>query len=267
MTSTNFTGSVPENYDKGLGPYVFEPFAKDLARRVAGFDANEVLELAAGTGIVTRQLRDALPASARLVATDLNAPMLEIAQTKFAIKEAVKFQPADAMDLPFEDESFDLIVSQFGVMFFPDKPASFREARRVLRPGGTYLFNAWSSMSDNSFSEITYAAGEHFFPDDPPQFYKVPFSYPDIDTAYADLAAGGFEDISHETIDFEKEVDNWGLFARGLVLGNPFGEEIENRPGVEASEVIDAIIVALIDAFGENPGLMPLKATVFNATK
>ena len=193
--------------------------------------------------------------------------MLEIAQKKFRNGEAVEFRQADAMELPFDDESFDLIVSQFGVMFFPDKPTSFREARRVLLPGGTYLFSAWGSMSDNSFSEITYAAGERFFPDDPPQFYKVPFSYPDIDTAYADLAAGGFADISHETVNFKKEVHDWGLFAQGLVLGNPFSEEINNRPGVEADEVIDSIIAALIEAFGENPGRMPLRATVFSATK
>ena len=134
--ATNFTGRIPQFYDHGLGPVFFTDFADDIARRAATLAPTRVLELAAGTGIVTRRLRDFLPREAHLIATDLNPPMLEVARQKFRPDEAVEFQPADATALPFPDASFDAVVCQFGVMFFPDKDKGHREARRVLVSGG-----------------------------------------------------------------------------------------------------------------------------------
>jgi SAM-dependent methyltransferase len=264
-TSVRFVGSVPENYDQGLGPHIFEDYAADLARRAALVEAEHVLELAAGTGIASRKLRDALPPEARLMVTDLNPPMLEVARGKFTADEVADFRPADAMAMPFENAAFDLIVCQFGVMFFPDKRKAFREANRVLHPDGTYLFNAWDQMSANPFSEVAYDVGARFFPDDPPGFYRVPFSYPDPAVVTTDLAAAGFRDIGHERVPLAKEVNDWTLFARGIVFGNPLIGEINDRPGVEADEVMAAIVHALRERFGQEPASMPLQATVYSA--
>jgi ubiquinone/menaquinone biosynthesis C-methylase UbiE len=134
--AANFVGSIPEHYDRALGPVIFADFAHEMARQAAASAPQRVLETCAGTGIVTRRLRDRLPADTKLTVTDLNPPMLEVARAKFTAGEAVEFQPADATALPFPDQSFDAVVCQFGVMFFPDKAKSYREAFRVLKPGG-----------------------------------------------------------------------------------------------------------------------------------
>ena len=172
----SFVGNIPEHYDRGLGPIIFVDYATDIARREAACNPGRVLEIAAGTGIVTRQLRDQLPAQVRLTATDLNPPMLEVARAKFRPDEDVDFRPADAAALPFPDHSFDAVVCQFGVMFFPEKDKSYREIHRVLATGGRYLFNVWDSHRYNDFGRIVHEVVGSFFPGDPPQFYKVPFS-------------------------------------------------------------------------------------------
>jgi len=158
-----FIGSIPQHYDQGLGPLIFVDYAEDISQRVAACNPAKVLETAAGTGIVTRRLRDRLPAAAHLIATDLNAPMLEIARAKFRSGEQIEFKPADATALPFGDSSFDAIVCQFGLMFFPDKDKSFREAYRVLAPGGRYFFNVWDSHRYNPFGRIAHEVPGRFF--------------------------------------------------------------------------------------------------------
>lgn len=265
--ATAFIGNIPKNYDEGLGPHIFIDYAADIAARAAALEAGDVLELAAGTGIVSRQLRDALPAATRLVVTDLNSPMLEIARTKFSDGEAVEFQQADAMALPFDDASFDAIISQFGVMFFPDKVEAFKESRRVLRPGGHMLFNVWGEMAGNPFSQVGHETAAEIFPDDPPVFYRYPFSYADPAVVSADLVAAGFVDIGHEMVSLDKEVADWALFARGLVLGNPLVDEIRQRGTVTEAAVIERFTLALRARFGTEPARMPLEAIVFSARK
>ena len=161
--AAGFIGSIPQHYDRSLGPLIFVDYAADISHRVAACNPARVLETAAGTGIVTRWLRDVLPAGVRLTATDLNPPMLEIARTKFRSGEQVEFQPADATALPFADSSFDAVVCQFGVMFFPDKDKSYREVYRVLAPGGHYLFNIWDSHRHNPFGKSRTKSWEAFF--------------------------------------------------------------------------------------------------------
>jgi len=173
----SFAGEIPVHYDRGLGPVLFHDFGDQMAVRAAAQAPSDVLELAGGTGIVSRRLRDRLPAAARLTVTDLAAPMLDVARSKFAAEEAVTFQTADACALPFADGAFDLAVCQFGVMFFPDKAKGFAEAFRVLRPGGRYLFSAWDAQPHNPMSIVTQRAVDRLLPDDPPRFYDVPFSY------------------------------------------------------------------------------------------
>jgi ubiquinone/menaquinone biosynthesis C-methylase UbiE len=173
----------------------FVDFADDIARRAAASAPMRLLELAAGTGIVTRHLRDLLPQEARLTATDLNPPMLEVARGKFWADEAVEFEPADATALPFVDASFDAIICQFGVMFFPNKDKGYREAHRVLVSGGQYLFSVWDSHRHNPIGRLITEIVTEFFPHDPPQFYQVPFGYHRIDPIKDSLEAAGFTDL------------------------------------------------------------------------
>jgi SAM-dependent methyltransferase len=263
----SFIGSIPEHYDCGLGPVVFIDFAADIARRVSACSPARVLEIAAGTGILTRQLRDLLPAGASLVATDLNPPMLEVARQKFRTDEPVDLRPADATTLPFPDESFDAVVCQFGVMFFPDKDKSYREVHRVLTPGGRYLFNVWDAHRYNQFGRIAHEVPGSFFPAEPPQFYKVPFSYHQIDPIKESLIHAGFVDISIAILTLEKEIPDATLFARGLIYGNPIIDQIRTRGGVNPDRIVDAVAQRLCLEFGTDPGRMTLQAIIFSAGK
>ena len=265
--AAQFVGSIPENYDCGLGPHVFEDYAADLARRVASNNPSRILELAAGTGIVTRILRDMLPASTHLLATDLNSPMLEVARKKFKAGEKVAFQPADAMALPFEDAAFDAIACQFGVMFFPDKDKSYREAYRVLARGGCYLFSVWDAFEYNLFARIAHETIGRFLPPDVPGFYRVPFGYHQIDPIKASLLAVGFDELSASVVRFQKTIPRAVDFANGLVFGNPVVEEIRGRGTGDPDQVVFAVTAALQQAFGPDPGQMSLQAIVFRARK
>jgi len=262
-TEAYFGGSIPENYDQGLGPHIFIDYAIELAERVTAEDPEVVLELAAGTGIVTRELRNALPVDCRLAATDLSPLMLEVAAAKFAPGEEITFEEVDAMALPYEDECFDVVACQFGVMFFPDKVESFKEARRVLREGGVYHFNVWDAFEGNPFARVVQETVERFFPDDPPQFYRLPFSYPDPEVIEADLLAAGFEDIAFEAVSLQKDID-YPLFLLGLIHGNPISTEIEERGG-DINEITEALEEALKAEFGD-PGKMPLRAIFVRAS-
>jgi SAM-dependent methyltransferase len=265
--TASFIGNIPEYYDNGLGPVIFVDYAVDIARRAAACNPKRVLETAAGTGIVTRQLRDFLPFGVHVTATDLNAPMLEVAQTKFRSGEEVDFQPADAAALPFSDGTFDAVVCQFGVMFFPQKDASYREVCRVLTPGGHYLFSVWDSHRHNPFGRIAHEIAGSFFPTDPPQFYNVPFSYYQIDPIKESLINAGFTDINIAVVRLEKQIPDATRFARGLVHGNPLIDQIKVRGGVDPDRIVDAIAEALNQEFGSNQGRMPLQAVVFSATR
>jgi SAM-dependent methyltransferase len=261
--SSGFVGNIPDHYDSGLGPNIFVDYAERLADRCCGEAVDNAIELAAGTGILSRKLRDRLPGSTSLLVTDLNAPMLEVARKKFVPGENVQVEVANAMDLSFEDATFDLMACQFGVMFFPDKPASFREAARILKPGGRYVFNVWSAMSENPFAEIAHEVGARFFPDNPPGFYKVPFHYGDPDKVRADLAAGGWTDVAHETIRLDKHIADPKAFATALVLGNPLVDEIRDRGGVDPGDVASEMASAIGAAFGPRDFTMPLSSTTF----
>jgi ubiquinone/menaquinone biosynthesis C-methylase UbiE len=266
-TSAHFIGDIPENYDQGLGPHIFEDYAVDITGRAIAYAPNRVLELAAGTGIVSKQLHNALPKNAQLVVTDLSSPMLKVAQQKFPDDTPVTFKLADAMQLPFDDNAFDLVVCQFGVMFFPEKQKAFREARRVLCDGGHIVFNVWGEMTANPFSQVAFDVSAQFFPDNPPLFYQAPFSYSNPKAVAEDLAQSGFSEISHKVIKIEKEVCDWRLLARGLVFGNPLIEEIKQRGDIDPESVMTAVETVLQERFGAAPATMPLEAILFSARR
>jgi ubiquinone/menaquinone biosynthesis C-methylase UbiE len=265
--AAGFTGDIPDFYDRGLGPAVFSDHAAEIARRAAAHAPARVLETAAGTGIVTRALRDRLPAAARLTATDLNPPMLAVARRKFRPEERVEFQPADATALPFPDGSFDLVLCQFGVMFFPDKEGSFREAHRVLAPGGRHLFSVWDSHRHNAFGRIAHEVIGSFFPAAPPQFYQVPFGCHRIDPIKEALTEAGFGGLSIAVVRMEKSIPDLPLFARGLVFGNPVIDQIRAQDGADPERIVAAVTAALRAEFGAEPARMSMQASLFEAQR
>jgi len=199
-TDTVFAGSIPSLYDQYLGPPIFEPYAQDLAQRLSVLTSGRVLETAAGTGIVTRALLRALPDSVSVVATDLNQPMLDHAAQQVS-SSRVSWQEADAQALPFPDGGFDAVVCQFGAMFFPDKPKAYRDARRVLKPGGRFIFNVWDAIERNDFAALVTAAVADLFPADPPRFLaRTPHGYHDQDAIAAEVRSAGFARVAVETV-------------------------------------------------------------------
>ncbi len=264
--ASGYVGSIPQHYDRNLGPVLFAEYAADIAHRVARLNPQRVLETAAGTGIVTRALRDALPTAASLTATDLNAPMLDIAATKFCPGETVEFCTADATALPFDDGSFDAIVCQFGVMFFPDKDKSYREVFRVLAAGGHYVFSIWDSHRHNPIGRIAHEVIGSFFPSDPPQFQSVPFAYR-FEPIKESLIDAGFAGISAAVLKSQKEVADFATLARGLVYGSPVIDQVEQRGGVDPAHIVDAIVRQYRKAFGDEPTMIPRQAIVLSADK
>jgi len=267
MTDPNavFAGSIPENYDRHLGPVLFEPYARDLARRVPAGEGARVLEVACGTGIVTRHLRERLPAGSCFVATDLNQPMIDYARRKLEGARGIEWQQADACALTFPDRSFDALVCQFGLMFVPDKPAAIREARRVLRDGGTLLLNVWDSLDRNTFAKSAHETIASFFPDDPPTFYQIPFSLHRTDQLSTLLAGAGFTDIRIDPVAFQGESPSARDLATGLVEGNPVGNTIRERGTVAVADVVEAVAGVVARTFGDRPVRIPLHAFVVTA--
>ncbi|MGA1858659.1 methyltransferase domain-containing protein [Azospirillum sp. 11R-A] len=247
-----FAGAIPALYDRYLGPLLFEPYAGDMARRLAGMEGR-ILETAAGTGIVTRALVQTLPASVELVATDLNQPMLDHAAQKLDASRVI-WRQANALSLPFESDSFDALVCQFGVMFFPDKPEGFAEARRVLKPGGRFLFSVWDRIEDNEIAAVVSAAVAAAFPDDPPGFMaRTPHGYHDTGRVRADLQKAGFTDIGIETVTLRSRAATAADPATGFCQGTPMRLEIEARDASRLDEVTDLAAQAIARHFADGP--------------
>lgn len=260
-----FSGSVPANYHRYLVPLLFTPYADDLASRAAAVQPASILETAAGTGVVTAALLERLP-EARIVATDLNQAMLDVAGAEIG-SDGVEFQQADAQALPFQANRFDMVVTQFGLMFYPDRGLGYREALRVLKPGGTFLFNVWDSLSRNPVSEIIAEEVRKCFPDDPPSFLeRVPFGYHDVDAIIAELKAAGFTGIEAEKVRKVSQVDPVTA-AGGLCKGSPLLSEIEARDPGRVDEVCDKVTAALIEWGGDDVFEAPMSAIVVTARK
>ena len=225
-----FTGSIPENYDRYMVPLIFESYAADITQRVAALSPKAVLETAAGSGVVTRALAPALAADARYVVTDLNQSMLDYAATRQNADSRITWRQADAQALPFEDATFDLVCCQFGVMFLPDRPSGYREARRVLKPGGSFLFNVWDRIEENVFANDVTNALATFFPDDPPRFMaRTPHGYHDVALIRSDLAKAGFLDVTIETREAVSRAASPLHAATAYCQGTPLRNEIEAR--------------------------------------
>ncbi len=246
-----FTGSIPKLYESHLVPLIFEPYAADLASRLTSRSPTRILEIAAGTGVVTRRLAKVLPPSVAITATDLNQPMLDQAAA-VGTSRPVEWRQADAMKLPFADGAFDAVVCQFGAMFFPEKPKAFAEARRVLVKGGVFIFNVWDRIEENEFADTVTTALAALFPQDPPRFMaRTPHGYHDEADIRRDLAGGGFANAPQIVVVAARSRANSPLIpAVAYCQGTPLRNEIEARDPARLAEATDAATEAIAKRFG-----------------
>jgi ubiquinone/menaquinone biosynthesis C-methylase UbiE len=263
-----FAGSIPEIYDRFLVPLIFESYARDLAGRLASVEPRDVLETAAGTGVLTRTTATKLPAQARIVATDLNQPMLDRAAAREQTSGRITWRQADALALPFEDQSFDVVACQFGVMFFPDKVLGYRQARRVLKPGGHFFFNVWDRIAENEFANVVTETLATIFPQDPPRFMaRTPHGYHDVARLREELTMAGFASITIETLGDISRAPSPRDPAIGYCQGTPLRNEIEARDPTGLEAATQACAEALALRFGSGPVSGRIRAHVITAVR
>jgi ubiquinone/menaquinone biosynthesis C-methylase UbiE len=263
-----FAGSIPEIYDRYLVPLIFDVYALDLADRVARVGGRQVLETAAGTGVLTRALASRLPADARLVVTDLNQPMLDIARMRQPADPRIAWKAADALALPFGDQVFDVVTCQFGVMFFPDKVRAYQEVRRVLKPGGRFFFNVWDQISENELADIVTASLACLFPNDPPRFLpRTPHGYHDVACIRAELNAAGFADICVDPLNETSKATSPLDAAIAFCQGTPLRNEIEARDAAGLERATKQAAEALAHCFGSNASASRIRAFVITSTR
>jgi SAM-dependent methyltransferase len=263
-TDKVFAGPVPQLYDRHLGPILFQPFAQVMAERLSETD-RAILETAAGTGIVTQAIAATWPRSA-IIATDLNQAMLDVAAGKTRAGD-LTWQQADAQALPFDAGAFDVVVCGFGVMFMPDKQAAYREARRVLRPMGRFMFTVWDRLETNPLMRIADETVAGLFPDDPPHFLaRTPCGYTDKARIERELREVGFATVGIEEVRRETDVSSAGEPAMGLAQGTPLRGEIEARDPDSLVRATDAVAAAMRERFGDGPFRTPLQALLVTAS-
>lgn len=265
-TDTSFAGSIPDIYDTFLVPLVFASYASDLARRAAEGSPARVLETAAGTGVVARALAPLLRTDACYVVSDLNQPMLDRAASRQGPDERIVWRQADAMNLPFEDKSFEAVLCQFGAMFFPDKVAGYREARRMLAPGGRFLFNVWDRIEDNEFAQVVTEAVGTIFPSDPPRFLaRLPHGYHDRERIESELRAAGFASVEIVTLQERSEAKSPRDPAIAYCQGTPLRGEIEARDAARLEDATARAAEAIARRFGREAVSGKIQAHVITA--
>ena len=265
-SDTSFTDDVARFYESTLVPLIFEPYAQDLADRTQEMGPGAVLEVACGTGVVTRALATALPADCNITATDLNDAMVGHGES-IGTARAVTWRQADVMSLPFADESFDVVVCQFGVMFFPDRVAAYREIRRVLRPGGTFLFNVWNGIEHNEFADTVTAAMSALYPGNPPAFLaRTPHGHGCAVEIEADARAAGFRRCQLVQRDDISVAASPDLPAIAYCQGTPLRTEIEEREPGGLDRATTVATGAIRDRYGDGPVEGRISAVVVSAS-
>lgn len=263
-----FAGSIPQLYDEYMVPLIFEPYAGDLASRVAARHPSSVLEVAAGTGVVTRHLASALTPDVQIVATDLNQAMLDRAAA-VGTSRRVEWRQADATKLPFPDGSFDVVVCQFGAMFFPDKPTAFSEAKRVLRAGGIFIFNVWDAIDQNEFAEAVTFALQGMYPADPPRFMaRVPHGYGSPELVAEHLTEGGFSARPNlTTLAARSRAASPNIPAIAYCQGTLLRTEIETRGPSRLAEATGLAAAELGRRFGYGAVDGKIQAHIFTVER
>ena len=262
-----FAGSIPENYDRYMVPLIFEPYAADIARRAAALSPIAVLETAAGSGVVTRALAPKLPGHATYVVTDLNQPMIDYAASRQPADPRITWRQADALALPFESATFDLVCCQFGAMFFPDRTSGFREARRVLKRGGHFLFSVWDRIEENVFADDVTNALARIFPNDPPRFLaRTPHGYHDTALIRRELQDAGFSRVEIETIAGQSRAPSARIPAVAYCQGTLLRNEIETREAGKLQSATDYVESAIADRHGRGEVAAKIQAHVIVAS-
>jgi ubiquinone/menaquinone biosynthesis C-methylase UbiE len=265
-TDKVFAGSIPENYDRYLVPLIFEDFAEDIAQRVASLSPSSVLETAAGSGVVTRALTPKLSRNATYIVTDLNQPMLDYAATRQAADVRITWRRADAQALPFEDHAFDVVLCQFGVMFFPNRQSGYREAKRVLKRGGRFLFSVWDRIEENVFAnDVTNALAE-VFPNDPPRFLaRTPHGYHDMALIRNELEKAGFSKLVIETKAAQSRAPSPHHPAVAYCKGTPLRNEIEARDAGKLEAATDHAASVIANRHGRGEVAAKIQAHIIVA--
>ena len=261
-TENIFKGSIPDTYDEYLVPLIFSDYAEDLTSRVSVADSATILETAAGTGVLTECLANRLPSGVKIIATDLNSTMLDIARENLAGRSNISFDLANAIDLHYNDDSFDVVLCQFGVMFFPDLIQAYREVYRVLKPGGEFIFNVWDSLDKNYFSRAVHESVIKLDQANPPDFLKLPYGYHDVEIIKEQLQEAGFRNIGVDVVKKQSRVDSARNVALALAAGSPLAAQLAERGLSDAVETVEA---DLLDEFGEGEISAPMQAIVFHA--
>ena len=263
-----FAGSIPKFYDTLMVPLIFGAYAADTAALVASFSPGAVLETAAGSGVVTRALAPQLRADARYVVTDLNQPMLDYAASRQGADSRIAWQQADALALPFADAAFDVVCCQFGAMFFPNRVAGYAEARRVLRPGGRFVFSVWDRIEENAFADDVTKAVATVFPNDPPRFLaRTPHGYHDVALVREELRRAGFTDVVVETHEKLSRAPSARDAATAYCQGTPLRNEIEARDASLLQLATDRATQAIASRHGEGPVAGKIQAHVIVAAE
>jgi ubiquinone/menaquinone biosynthesis C-methylase UbiE len=258
-----YQGSLPDTYHEYLVPLIFSAYADDIAKRVTVVEEAAVLETAAGTGVLTEYLAKTLPSDTKIVATDLNPAMLEVAERNLANFKNTTFEVANGVELPYSDASFDTVICQFGIMFFPDLAQGYREANRVLKRGGELIFNVWDTLDTNHLSRAVHESAIRLDLDNPPDFLKLPYAYNDIKAISTQLAEAGFPDISVNVLEKESGAKSAREVALALAVGSPLAAQLAERGLSDVA--VDTIEADLISEFGDGEILAPMQAIVFHA--
>jgi ubiquinone/menaquinone biosynthesis C-methylase UbiE len=263
-----FTGSIPEFYDTYLVPLIFESYAEDLAKRVVRLSPKNLLETAAGSGVVPRALAPLLDPDANYVVSDLNLPMLDHAAAKQGTNDRIKWQQADAQNLPFDSSFFDVVFCQYGVMFYPDRVKGYTEAYRVLEDDGSYIFSVWDKIEENEFADIVTQTAAKVFPDDPPRFLpRTPHGYHDFATIKDELAVAGFSSVSIDTVAEVSRAPSPRHPAIAYCQGTPLRNEIESRNANLLDQVTNLAAQAITKSYGVGPVEAKIQAHIVTAVK
>lgn len=267
MSKATFSGSVPENYERYLVPLIFDSYAADLASRVSVPAGSRVLETACGTGVLTRHLLARLPDKAHLTATDLQQAMIDQARSSAGDDPRIEYRQADATALPFSGASFEAVACQFGIMFLPDKAVGYREAARVLKPGGLFAFNVWDSLERNEFARVVHHTLAALFPADPPRFLEVPYGYYDLNEIKNTLLASGFGDIEISVQPRTSEAASSRDVAMAYIAGSPLAAQLAGMSPPPEAEVIERVERAIAQEFGAAPSRAPMEAFQITARR
>lgn len=266
-TNISFSGSIPKYYENNLGTIFFEPFSTEMALRIKDLKANSILEIACGTGRLTKYLPLITAKKfGSITATDLNPAMLDHAKRTVAWKN-IDWQVVDAMELPYGNSLFDVVVAQFGVMFYPDKQKAYKESYRVLADEGSFVFSAWDSLRHNPIAQLTHDVITEFFPTDTPEFYKIPFSYFSEDEIRADLTTAGFKAVHIESMKLEGYAPSAHYAAEGLLQGTPLFNAIIERGENFLPAMIEKLAHEIRSLFGDTDLSIPIQANIVTAGK